>query len=657
MMLNKMEEVLDRQVSGFHSYHLGETVSLEYVSRSLCEMTGYQKEELTENGRDGYAQLVHPADRDAYGSFLEKLSRKEQTLTAEYRLIKKDGTVCWMRDTAISKKAEDGTLSAGCVLTDITELKKEQDSLQFLNDTIPCGFLKYTCDKQPQLLYLNRTMADILRFPEEEDARRQGLYEGSVFLMIPMEERRRFFDYLERVRRADVPVAGEMTLLRCDGTRARVFGWVTRSTDGQGKEEFQSVCMDVTERYQAKKELEEKRYLKALTDVYDKIFEFNRDLNVVKCLHCGNSSGFKRFEGVAMQMDEALEKWIMDSVAEEDLERVRAFFGDFCRKESSGERKPPQISYRARSSEGGYRRYNSILIKADEAVRFFCCRSVSETEETEALRTENDRLKSLVMRFTDGLASFEITADGMVRPLYASENVRGFFGYTKEEWELLMEKATPWEQFISFSKAAYEDFEALLKNGEAEFSYFDHQVKEERCIRAVCSKREYGDSSPGYVMLYSVEGAKGQEAEQTQQPVVSIRTFGYFDVFVGETPIAFRNTKAKELLAVLVDRRGGYVSSQEAISFLWEDEPVNAVTLSRYRKVALRLKNTLEEYGISDVVETVDGKRRIVPEKVQCDLYRYLSGREECSSLFKGSYLTNYSWAETTLGELAGALE
>lgn len=655
MMLNKIEEMLDGQVSGFHSYHLGETIYLEYVSRSLCEMTGYQKEELTENNRDAYAQLVHPADREAFDSFLEKLSQKEQTLTAEYRLLKKDGTVRWMRDTAISKKAEDGTVTAGCVLTDITELKKEQDGLQFLNDTIPCGFLKYTCEKQPQLVYLNRTMANILRFPDEEDARRQGLYEGSVFLMIPMEERRRFSDYLERVRRADAPVAGEMTLLRCDGTRARVFGWVTKSTDGQGKEEFQSVCMDVTERYQTKKEAEEKRYLKALTDVYDKIFEFNRGANTVRCLHCGNSSGFKRFEGVAMQMDDALEKWIMDSVAEEDLERVRAFFKDFCSQGKGEEKKPPQISYRARASEGGYRQYNSILVKIDEAVSFYCCRSVSETAETEALRTENGRLKALVMRFTDGLASFEITADGMVRPLYASENVRGFFGYTKDEWELLMEKATPWEQFISFSKAVYEDFHELLKNGEAQFSYFDHQTQTERCIRAVCSKREYGDKSPGYVMLYSTEDTKnGESGEQTGQRVVSIRTFGYFDVFVGDTPIAFRNKKSKELLALLVDRKGGYVSSEEAISFLWEDEPVNTVTLSRYRKVALRLKNTLEEYGISDVIETVDGKRRIIPERVKCDLYEYLSGGEEHVQLFKGSYLSNYSWAETTLGGLLG---
>jgi two-component SAPR family response regulator len=136
-----------------------------------------------------------------------------------------------------------------------------------------------------------------------------------------------------------------------------------------------------------------------------------------------------------------------------------------------------------------------------------------------------------------------------------------------------------------------------------------------------------------------------------------VRTFGYFDVFVGDRPIAFRNKKSKELFALLVDRRGGFVTSEEAISFLWEDEPVNSVVMARYRKVALRLKNLLEEYGIADVIETVDGKRRIIPEKVQCDLFDYLAGKTENAQQFKGSYLSNYSWGENTLGELMSVME
>lgn len=96
------------------------------------------------------------------------------------------------------------------------------------------------------------------------------------------------------------------------------------------------------------------------------------------------------------------------------------------------------------------------------------------------------------------------------------------------------------------------------------------------------------------------------------------------------------------------------MSPGEAISFLWEEDSANSLTMARYRKVALRLKNLLEEYGIADIMESVNGKRRLIPERVRCDLYDYLSGKEEYSQLFKGSYLTNYSWAENTLAELTG---
>ena len=133
------------------------------------------------------------------------------------------------------------------------------------------------------------------------------------------------------------------------------------------------------------------------------------------------------------------------------------------------------------------------------------------------------------------------------------------------------------------------------------------------------------------------------ESTFTELGMVYIRTFGYFDVFVGEKPIAFRNEKAKELFALLVDRKGGFISSEDAIGFLWEDEPANSLTMARYRKVALRLKNTLEEYGAADIVESVNGKRRLIPERVKCDLYDHLSGNEEYAQLFKGSYLTNYT--------------
>lgn len=135
-------------------------------------------------------------------------------------------------------------------------------------------------------------------------------------------------------------------------------------------------------------------------------------------------------------------------------------------------------------------------------------------------------------------------------------------------------------------------------------------------------------------------------------PRIEIRTFGYFDMFVDGRPIAFRSEKAKELLALLVDRRGGFVTSADIITALWEDEPITAQTRTRCRKAALRLNRTLEANGAAHIMESIRGKHRIVPEAVACDLFDFLSPVPNRKAAFRGSYLKNYSWAEATLAEL-----
>lgn len=653
-----LNRILSHNISGFHQYCLGVAPRPVYVSRNLCDMLMLSEEELMDERADRYAQRVHPADRQSYDDFLMTLGQEEQTATIQYRLLKHDGSILYVSDTMVSYFL-DGTMLGDSVLTDITELKKENQNLQFLNETMPCGFIKYTCEKQPKVTYINDQMMKFLRVPEGRNGQFDDLemYAQNVYQMIPIEERRRFSVYLERVYKHSAPIASEMPVMRCDGTKGYLFGWVTKCINEQGVEEFQSACMDITQRHQIRKEREAQRYLKALTEVYDKIFEYDLNERTVKCLYGQHSPMFRWIENIPMQMEDATEKWIMGNVFEEDRDRVRMFFADFWGRRLFQIETPPVVRYRALSSNGTLRTYTGLMVKIDSSVSLFCCRNVPEAEETDSLRSENLSLKGinenmqrLVMQFTDGLAAFEIV-DDVVTPLYASDNVCEFFGFTRDEWMAVMKKRTPIKEFVAGSKAAYEDFMELLGKGEAEFTYYDIGQGRQRCIKAICSQKSAEGAAPRYVMLYNMDEGVKKPAENVR---VRIRTFGYFDVFVDEQPIAFRNEKSKELFALLVDRRGGFVSSEEAISFLWEDESVNSVTLARYRKVALRLKNILEEYGIAQTVESVNGKRRLVTDKVKCDLYDYLSGQEEYAQLFKGSYLSNYSWGENTLAELLG---
>ena len=143
---------------------------------------------------------------------------------------------------------------------------------------------------------------------------------------------------------------------------------------------------------------------------------------------------------------------------------------------------------------------------------------------------------------------------------------------------------------------------------------------------------------------------KQQMPVPQEQKRVTVQTFGYLNILIDGEPVVFEHEKAKELLAVLIDRQGKFVSSGEIISCLWEDEAVNENTQSRCRKAAYHLRRILEAYGLHDLLEsTPKGYRRIRTEMIDCDLYHYLNGEEAYVNRFRGAYMSDYSWAEQTL--------
>ena len=442
--ISNLEEILDSHISGFHRIVLTEPVHLCYASRNLGQILGISPDELLSETRDLYAGRVHPADAEIYRDLLSRLRTGEQTLTARYRLVKSDGSSISVLDSVTTKRLDSGVLVGDSVLADITQIRQENQNLQFLNETMPCGLLKYTCEKFPKITYVNRQMLGFLGVsgPEEE------LYRQNIYMAIPFEERRRFAGYLDRVREQGIPIAGEITVQRPDGTRVRLFGWVTVGVNAAGEEEFQSVCMDITRRYQEQKTRESTRHLRALTEVYDKIFEYDRAERTVKCLHGGNSPMFRWAENIPMPMEQTTRQWIADTVFPEDRERMRAFFETFYQDPARTDT-PPVIRYRALSSSGALKTYSGLFVQLDSASSLFCCRCLQEQEDADTLRSENDSLKGInenmqkiVMHFTDGLAAFEVL-DDMVTPLYASDNVCQFFGYTRTSGSPLWKSGRP----------------------------------------------------------------------------------------------------------------------------------------------------------------------------------------------------------------------
>ncbi len=135
------------------------------------------------------------------------------------------------------------------------------------------------------------------------------------------------------------------------------------------------------------------------------------------------------------------------------------------------------------------------------------------------------------------------------------------------------------------------------------------------------------------------------------------RTFGRFDLFVDGNLVKFRNAKAKELLALCVDHRGGEVTMEEAIDKLWEDREYDSKVKQCYRTAVMQLRATLIRYRALDLFKTKRGSCFIDTNLLDCDLYDLLDGKEEAVCKFDEYYMMEYSWAEETVGSLCQLLD
>lgn len=124
------------------------------------------------------------------------------------------------------------------------------------------------------------------------------------------------------------------------------------------------------------------------------------------------------------------------------------------------------------------------------------------------------------------------------------------------------------------------------------------------------------------------------------------RTFGYFDLFLDGKPIVFKSGKAKELLALLIDRRGGTVDTDQIIATLWNDRPRDESTQSLCSKLCKTLQKELRNHGIEELVVSSRNSRYIDIDLLDCDLYDLQDGKEGAKKLYYGEYMTDYAWAE-----------
>jgi len=137
-----------------------------------------------------------------------------------------------------------------------------------------------------------------------------------------------------------------------------------------------------------------------------------------------------------------------------------------------------------------------------------------------------------------------------------------------------------------------------------------------------------------------------QESDKLQ-----VRCFGYFEVYWHGKPVSFGRQQTKELLAFLIDRNS-ICTSAEISDALWEGETDIKACKTRLRSLLHDLKGTLSGIGANNIVIRRRDTIGIDPTFLDCDYYRFLKGDIQAINAFHGEYMKQYSWAESTLGNI-----
>lgn len=134
---------------------------------------------------------------------------------------------------------------------------------------------------------------------------------------------------------------------------------------------------------------------------------------------------------------------------------------------------------------------------------------------------------------------------------------------------------------------------------------------------------------------------------------VRIQCFGNFEVFVDGLPLRFARSQTKELLALLVDRNGAAMNTEQICAVLWEDDTDIDAQKNRLRHLVSDLMGTLREAKAEEIFLKRRNSFAVVKDRFDCDYYDFRLGLPSGVNAYYGEYMSQYSWPEMTLGSLA----
>lgn len=161
----------------------------------------------------------------------------------------------------------------------------------------------------------------------------------------------------------------------------------------------------------------------------------------------------------------------------------------------------------------------------------------------------------------------------------------------------------------------------------------------------------------GYLLKPVTKEMIENELQNLRYPVrdnagVRAVTFGQFELTVNGEQVHFSRSKSKEMLAYLIDQHGRKVTKKEAALILFENKLYNSQIQDYMKKIVADLRESLHAVNADSILSFGYNSFSVNTDAFSCDFYEYEAGDVSAINSFHGKYMSQYSWAENTLGRL-----
>ena len=160
----------------------------------------------------------------------------------------------------------------------------------------------------------------------------------------------------------------------------------------------------------------------------------------------------------------------------------------------------------------------------------------------------------------------------------------------------------------------------------------------------------------GFLVKPFTSGDIAKEIENLRVPVhdktggrVRVQCFGNFEVFVDGKPLYFPRSKAKEVFAYLVYKKGASCTVKELAAALLNDKQDGNRQIQTYIRTMIK---AFESCSAKDIIIKEYNKLSVDTSKIDCDYYHCLDGDMEAERTYLGEYMSAYEWAEHIAGYL-----